>query len=107
MLNLRALNIQHLAFNISNYLFCAPPPDPCSSVASYRETCRKSSSTGVERPKIVTMTFSVLRSRFTSSTTPVKFVKGPSIMCTLYSCSLTCLGLGYSFVLTPTVVHVY
>jgi len=31
---------------------------------------------GVERPKIVTMTFSVERSRLMSSTTPVKFVKG-------------------------------
>ena len=43
-------------------------------------TCRKSSSTGVARPKIVTMTFSVFLSRFTSSTTPLKLVNGPSLM---------------------------
>jgi len=43
-------------------------------------TCRNSSSTGVDRPKIVTMTFSVERSRLMSSTTPVKFVKGPSVI---------------------------
>ena len=40
-------------------------------------TCKKSNSTGVARPKIVTMTFSVLRSVFTSSTTPLKLANGP------------------------------
>jgi hypothetical protein len=43
-------------------------------------TCKKSNSTGVARPKIVTITFSVFLSRFTSSTTPLKLVNGPSLM---------------------------
>ncbi len=43
-------------------------------------TCKKSSSTGVARPKIVTMTFSVFLSVLTSSTTPLKLANGPSLM---------------------------
>src|SRR2546422_1573349 len=41
--------------------------------------CRKSSSTRVSRPKIDTRTFTLLRSGFTSSTTPWRSVKGPSV----------------------------
>src|SRR5207245_5776922 len=41
--------------------------------------CRKSSSTGVSRPKIDTRTFTLLRSGFTSSTTPCRSVNGPSV----------------------------
>src|SRR5256712_394278 len=40
---------------------------------------RKSSSTGVSRPKIDTRTFTLLRSGFTSSTTPWRSVNGPSV----------------------------
>src|SRR6185437_17156947 len=43
-------------------------------------TLPNSSSTGVERPKIVTITFRVSRSSFTSSTTPLKLAKGPSVI---------------------------
>ena len=43
-------------------------------------TCRKSSSTGVARPKMVTRTRSVLRSGLISSTLPEKFAKGPSMI---------------------------
>src|SRR5439155_19232238 len=41
--------------------------------------CRKSSSTAVSRPKIDTSTFTLLRSGFTSSTTPWRSVNGPSV----------------------------
>jgi len=44
------------------------------------------------------MTFSVERSRLMSSTTPVKFVKGPSVIRTCSPFSNVCLGLGFSFV---------
>ena len=43
-------------------------------------TCKKSNSTGVARPKIVTITFNVFRSVFTSSTTPLKLANGPSLI---------------------------
>ena len=49
-------------------------------LATSFSTCKKSSSTGVARPKIVTMTFSVFRSVFTSSTTPLKLANGPSLI---------------------------
>src|SRR6185437_6866577 len=45
-------------------------------------TLLNSNSTGVERPKIVTMTFRVSRSSFTSSTTPLKLANGPSVIFT-------------------------
>src|SRR5262249_15440760 len=48
-------------------------------------TLAKSSSTGVERPKIVTDTFKRLWSLSISSTVPLKFAKGPS---TIRTCSL-------------------
>ena len=53
---------------------------PARIRAQIFSTCRKSSSTGVARPKIVTITFSVFLSRFTSSTTPLKLVNGPSLI---------------------------
>src|SRR5205809_1904594 len=40
---------------------------------------RKSSSTGVSRPKIDTRTLTLLRSGLTSSTTPCRSVNGPSV----------------------------
>ena len=43
-------------------------------------TCRKSSSTGVGRPKMVTMALILALASLTSSTTPVKCRKGPSVM---------------------------
>src|SRR5690348_11637610 len=61
-------------------------------------TCAKSSSTGVERPKIVTVTFSVLRSVFTSSTTPVKLMNGPSLMRIFSPRSNDSFGFGFSAV---------
>ena len=48
-------------------------------------TLAKSSSTGVERPKIVTDTFNRLWSLSISSTVPLKFANGPS---TMRTCSL-------------------
>ncbi len=49
-------------------------------LASYltRSTCSNSSSTGVARPKIDTDTFTRLRSKSSSSTTPLKLANGPS-----------------------------
>src|SRR6478609_9162897 len=46
-------------------------------------TCPNYSYTGVARPKIVTITFNVSRSSFTSSTVPLKFANGPSVMRTV------------------------
>jgi len=42
-------------------------------------TWRKSSSTGVSRPKMLTRTFTLFRSRFTSSTVPTNSANGPSV----------------------------
>ena len=58
---------------------------------------QKSNSTGVARPKMVTITFSVFLSRFTSSTTPLKarersFVD-PHLLALLEHVKL---GLGFS-----------
>ena len=63
---------------------------------SYRfSTWMKSSSTGVERPKTVTMTLMVERSSWISSTSPSKFAKGPSMMRTFSPFSKWYLGLGF------------
>src|SRR5687768_9685409 len=59
-------------------------------------TCRKSSSTGVARPKIVTITLSVFFSMFTSSTMPLKPVNGPSLMRTWSPLSKVYFGFGFS-----------
>src|SRR5262249_30472274 len=56
----------------------------------------KSSSTGVDRPKIVTETFKRLWSLSMSSTVPLKFANGPSMMRTCSLRSYTTLGLGRS-----------
>src|SRR4029079_11249839 len=47
-------------------------------------TCRKSSSTGVSRPKMLTRTFTLLRSGLTSSTVPMNSANGPSVTRTLW-----------------------
>ena len=51
---------------------------------------------GVDRPKIVTITFSVFLSRFTSSTTPLKLVNGPSLIRTCSPFSNMYFGFGFS-----------
>src|SRR5437762_7334568 len=62
-------------------------------------TCPNSNSTGVARPKIVTITFKVARSSFTSSTMPLKFANGPSVMRTDSFFSNLTLILGLSLLL--------
>src|SRR4029079_6609416 len=47
-------------------------------------------------PKIVTITFSVFLSRFTSSTVPLKLVNGPSLIRTCSPRSNTYFGFGFS-----------
>ena len=47
------------------------------------ETSKKFSSTGVDRPKIVTVTFNVDLSSLTSSTLPVKLWNGPDLIRTV------------------------
>src|SRR5215472_1483047 len=59
-------------------------------------TLAKSSSTGVERPKIVTETFRRLWSLSISSTLPLKFANGQSTMRTCSLRSKTTFGLGRS-----------
>src|SRR5271157_3626571 len=59
-------------------------------------TLAKSSSTGVERPKIVTETFRRLWSLSISSTVPLKLANGPSTMRTCSLRSKTTLGFGRS-----------
>src|SRR5574341_839023 len=44
-----------------------------------RSTCRNSSSTGVDLPKMLTITVSLPCDGFTSSTVPMKLLNGPSI----------------------------
>src|SRR4029079_3496730 len=46
--------------------------------------CRKSSSTGVSRPKMLTSTLTLLRSGLTSSTVPMNSANGPSVTRTLW-----------------------
>src|SRR6266436_372054 len=59
-------------------------------------TCPNSNSTGVERPKMVTITFKVSRSSFTSSTTPVNVANGPSPIRTVSPFSNLTLSFGFS-----------
>src|SRR5947208_5546187 len=58
--------------------------------------CRKSSSTGVSRPKIETSTLTLLRSGWTSSTTPWKSANGPSVTRTASPLVKATLYLGCS-----------
>ncbi len=60
-------------------LFVSSQATNCCLMLTF-STCPNSSSTGVERPKMVTITFSVSRSSFTSSTMPVKVANGPSVI---------------------------
>ena len=59
-------------------------------------TCKNSSSTGVARPKIVTITRNVPRSGLTSSTLPEKFANGPSTIRTGSFFSNVIFGRGRS-----------
>src|SRR5580700_4844648 len=83
--------LSHVPASISFYwlCYCAAPQPSFSTLA-------KSSSTGVERPKIVTETFSRLWSLSISSTVPLKFAKGPSTMRTCSLRSNTTFGFGRS-----------
>src|SRR5207237_6597487 len=56
-------------------------------------TCKKSSSTGVSRPKNETITRTLARSMSISATVPMKSLKGPSTMRTFW------LGLKVTFTL--------
>src|SRR5580704_2489516 len=83
--------LSHVPASISFYLlwfFAAAQPS--------FSTLAKSSSTGVERPKIVTETFSRLWSLSISSTVPLKFANGPSTMRTCSLRSNTTFGFGRS-----------
>src|SRR5258707_1408779 len=76
-----------------------PGPKPQTTYRSNQlnfSTLAKSSSTGVERPKMVTETFNRLWSLSISSTVPLKFANGPSTMRTCSLRSYTTLGLGRS-----------
>ena len=64
-------------------------------------TCPYSSSTGVERPKIETLTFTRPFSSSTSSTVPLKLVNGPSATRTCSPTSYSTAGRGRS---TPSCV---
>src|SRR5437870_7624106 len=59
-------------------------------------TSRKFNSTGVDRPKIVTVTFNVDLSSLTSSTLPVKLWKGPDLMRTVSPAAYENFGFGFS-----------
>src|SRR5690348_13803276 len=54
-----------------------PRPSPGSRYLT-RSTCSNSSSTGVARPKMETLTLTRPRSKSSSSTTPLKVANGPS-----------------------------
>ena len=77
-----------------NYLLCSLARSAATS--QIFSTCKKSNSTGVARPKIVTITFNVFLSRFTSSTTPLKLVNGPSLIRTCSPFSNMYFGFGFS-----------
>src|SRR5215208_1253834 len=67
-----------------------------SSVNVTFSTSRKLSSTGVERPKMVTTTLSVDLSELTSSTLPVNEAKGPDLMRTVSPEAYVNFGFGFS-----------
>src|SRR5262249_20998025 len=71
--------------------------EPSAVTARYSfSTFRKSSSTGVDRPKMVTITFSVARSWLTSSTIPEKLENGPSTIRTESPLWKWNFGFGFS-----------
>src|SRR5256885_707496 len=55
-----------------------PPPAEGGGAYFTLSTCSNSSSTGVARPKMETLTFTRPRSKSSSSTVPLKLAKGPS-----------------------------
>src|SRR5882762_4195563 len=59
-------------------------------------TSRKFNSTGVDLPKIVTVTFNVDLSSFTSSTLPVKLWNGPDLILTVSPDEYENFGFGFS-----------
>src|SRR6185369_11631593 len=59
-------------------------------------TSKKFNSTGVDRPKIVTVTFSVDLSSLTSSTLPVKLWNGPDLIRTVSPAAYENFGFGFS-----------
>src|SRR5579872_4975559 len=59
-------------------------------------TCQYSNSTGVLRPKILTVTFNLPRSGSTSSITPLKFRNGPSLILTVSPVSKFTFGFSVS-----------
>src|SRR6267378_3244217 len=59
-------------------------------------TCQYSSSTGVLRPKIFTVTFSLPRSGSISSITPLKLRNGPSLILIVSPTSKLTLGRSWS-----------
>src|SRR5439155_23900493 len=60
-------------------------------------TCLNSSSTGVDRPKIVTITLTVSLSSLTSSMIPSNVANGPSVIFTFSFFSNFTLSFGLSF----------
>src|SRR5215213_11273905 len=71
-------------------------PFHSSSVNVTFSTSRKLSSTGVERPKMVTTTLSVDLSELTSSTLPVNEAKGPDLILTVSPDAYVNFGFGFS-----------
>src|SRR5919106_1294649 len=67
-----------------------------SSVNVTFSTSRKLSSTGVERPNIVTTTLSVALSELTSSTLPVNDANGPDLILTVSPGAYVNFGFGFS-----------
>src|SRR6266545_1655535 len=67
-----------------------------SSVNVTFSTSRKFNSTGVERPKIVTVTLKVDFSSLMSSTLPVKLWNGPDLMRTVSPAAYENFGFGFS-----------
>src|SRR5215470_3108704 len=59
-------------------------------------TSRKFNSTGVDLPKIVTVTFKVDLSSLTSSTLPVKLWNGPDLIRTVSPAAYENFGFGFS-----------
>src|SRR5215469_5978976 len=81
---------------------CSNPGKSCAqSSARYAycsafSTLAKLTSVGVGRPKIETITFRVCLSSFTSSTAPLKFANGPSVIRTCSPLANLSLSFGFS-----------
>src|SRR5206468_7590911 len=85
-----------LQLNLSNNFLCHKNFPWAQLPIQAFSTCQYSNSTGVLRPKMLTVTLSLPRSGSISSITPLKFRKGPSLILMVSPTSKFTLGFSVS-----------